>query len=132
MQQHQVGGGGRPQPAGIQVPHSLNRALRLPHLHQSVKGLHMLGYASPYLFALTRTSAHHPQDLLQRSEALQMLVDVQMEAEGWGKEQRAGALAGLTVTSAQSLMQARRGRWRSAGGRGGAGSSGRVRWPASV
>ena len=54
------------------------------------------------------------QDLLQRSEALQMLVDVQMEAEGWGREQRAGALAGLSVTSAQSLMQVRRGR--SAGG----------------
>ena len=36
-----------------------------------------------------------------------MLVDVQMEAEGWGREQRAGALAGLSVTSAQSLMQVR-------------------------
>ena len=60
------------------------------------------------------TYSHQPQDLLQRSEALQMLVDVQMEAEGWGREQRAGALAGLCVTSALSLMQVRRGR--SAGG----------------
>ena len=53
------------------------------------------------------TFSHCHQDLLQRSEALQMLVDVQMEAEGWGREQRAGALAGLSVTSAQSLMQVR-------------------------
>ena len=70
------------------------------------------------------TFSHCHQDLLQRSEALQMLVDVQMEAEGWGRDQRAGALAGLTVTSAQSLMQARGG---GAHGGGGAGSSGRVR-----
>ena len=55
---------------------------------------------------LTSPITPHAQDLVQRAEALQMLVDVQMEAEGWGKEQRLGALgAGLTVNSAQSLMQ---------------------------
>jgi len=34
-----------------------------------------------------------------------MLVDVQMEAEGWDKELRVSALTGITQHSAQSLMQ---------------------------
>ena len=65
-----------------------------------------MGYR--YCFPEPRTfrSSPHTQDLVQRAEALQMLVDVQMEAEGWGKEQRLGALGpSLSASSAQSLMQ---------------------------
>jgi len=45
--------------------------------------------------------------LRQRSEALRSLVDVQMEAEGWGKEQIRDVLRTVNTQVAQTVMQER-------------------------
>ena len=45
------------------------------------------------------------EELAQRAQALALLVDVQMEAEGWGRDDIRGALEGLSMQSAHGIMQ---------------------------
>ncbi|GAX75276.1 hypothetical protein CEUSTIGMA_g2721.t1 [Chlamydomonas eustigma] len=54
-----------------------------------------------------RPEVKYHQEVVQRMEALQMLVDVQLEMEGWTKEHRSAALQGLTMQSTHNVMQER-------------------------